>query len=106
MSYIRSADNVLPDLLSRWYISGDARRKFKSITNNRLCRRSISEELMQFHLVISEAAEERLQTLERLARDMVNFANAPGTNANKKSQEKRYYNFCDWLELNKFPVDE
>ena len=37
---------------------------------------------------------------------MVNFANAPGTNANKKSQEKRYYNFCDWLELNKFPVDE
>ena len=37
---------------------------------------------------------------------MVNFSNAPSTNLNKKSQEKRYIRFCDWLELEPFPVSE
>ena len=44
LKYIKSKQNVLLDLLSRWYISGEARRKFKSITNNRLERKSIPQE--------------------------------------------------------------
>ena len=59
-----------------------------------------------FTLVISDAAAERLDTLERLARDMVNFSNAPGTNLNKKSQERWYLRFCDWLEFDPYPASE
>ena len=57
-------------------------------------------------MVISDEATQRLDTLERLARDMVNFANTAGTNANKKSQEKKYFEFCQWLELDPFPANE
>ena len=57
-------------------------------------------------MVIVDAAAQRLDALEKLARDMVNFSNAPSTNLNKKSQEKRYIRFCDWLELEPFPVNE
>ena len=57
-------------------------------------------------LVILEVAEQRLHTLELLARDMVNYSNAPSTNANKKSHEKRYMEFCNWLEIDPFPVTE
>ena len=42
MIYISTKANVLPDLLSRWYINGEARRKFKSLTNNRMTRRSVT----------------------------------------------------------------
>ena len=37
---------------------------------------------------------------------MIYYANAPGTNVNKKAQEKRYLEFCEWVELEPFPTNE
>ena len=37
---------------------------------------------------------------------MVNFANAPGTNANKRSQETWYIKFTSWFKLTPYPVNE
>ena len=48
LQFIDGSANIILDLLSRWYISGEARRKFKSITNNKWKRRSISNEITQF----------------------------------------------------------
>ena len=57
-------------------------------------------------MVIADAAKQRMKTLELLTRDMVNYSNAPGTNANKKSQVNRYMEFCNWIEVDPFPADE
>ena len=57
-------------------------------------------------MVISDVAVQRLATLERLARDMIRFSNAPGTKANKNTHHKRYLEFCEWLELDPFPLTE
>ena len=37
---------------------------------------------------------------------MINFANTAGTNANKRSREKWYLEFCNWFELEPYPVSE
>ena len=45
LEYIDTKSNVLPDLLSRWHNGVGARHKFKSITNNKLTRRSVANNL-------------------------------------------------------------
>ena len=47
MIHIRSKSNTLPDLLSRWYNGGSARREFKRITQNKLTRRSVAAHMFQ-----------------------------------------------------------
>ena len=50
--YINTKANTLPDLLSRWYNQDGSRRKFKSITNNAMRRRSVSSKLFTFDPVL------------------------------------------------------
>ena len=42
--YIKSKLNLLPDLLSRWYHPGTARRKFKAKTDRTWVRRSVTDD--------------------------------------------------------------
>ena len=46
--YVKSKDNTLPDALSRWHQSSEARRTVKRMTNNTWKRHSISDELIKF----------------------------------------------------------
>ena len=46
--FVRSRQNLLPDALSRWYQSGEARRIFKRNTDRTWKRRSVTNELTQF----------------------------------------------------------
>ena len=48
--YIQSKRNLLPDLLSRWYLAGIARRQFRSITNNKMIRRTIKPQFFNITL--------------------------------------------------------
>ena len=47
--HVAGRNNTLPDALSRWYQSAEARRTFKRLTDKNWKRRSVTEQLMQFH---------------------------------------------------------
>ena len=98
---------MVPDLLLRWYEGGCMTQVLHN--NEQQAQKSLSlkrNTYLQFNLVISDEAQRQLEALERLARDMISFANAPGMNANKCSKEKWYLEFSLWLELDSFHADE
>ena len=47
--YVTSKQNKIPDLLSRWYNTSEARREFRRITHGRLIRRSVTQNIFQFY---------------------------------------------------------
>ena len=50
-SYIESRNNEIPDVLSRWYQSAEARCRFKRATDNMWVRRLVNAELLMFQNV-------------------------------------------------------
>ena len=47
--FVRSKDNILPDALSRWYQSSEARHTVKHIINKNWKRRTINNKLSTFN---------------------------------------------------------
>ena len=48
LQHCQRVQNLVPDLLSRWYISSEARRKFRSISKGVWKRKCISNKLIEF----------------------------------------------------------
>ena len=46
--YVNTKSNEIPDSLSRWYITAEARRKFKRLTNNTWKRKSVINSILKF----------------------------------------------------------
>ena len=51
-------------------------------------------------------AKQMLAALDELAEDMLQFSNAPNTQRNIRSREKRYLQFCSTTKIPPFPVTE
>ena len=47
--YINTKNNILPDALSRWYQTAEARRIVRQITKNKWIRRSVSHDMLMYH---------------------------------------------------------
>ena len=49
LRYIKSCCNTLPDTLSCWYISSEARHTVKRLTDRTWIRRLVSHDIITFH---------------------------------------------------------